>query len=44
MLTLNEALTLANGTVPHQRRGVVEQDEIDLVGAQALAASPARSS
>ncbi len=34
MVALNEALTIANGAVPHQRRSVVKHDEIDLVGTQ----------
>lgn len=34
MVPLNEALALANCTVPHERRSMVEQNEIDLVGAQ----------
>ncbi len=34
MVALDEALTLANGTVPHQWGGVVEHDKIDLFGTQ----------
>jgi hypothetical protein len=34
LVALDETLTLANCAVPHQRRGVVQHDDIDLVGPQ----------
>jgi hypothetical protein len=34
MVALDETLAVENGTVTHQRRGIVEQDNINLVGTQ----------
>gem|GEM_PF-4898802 len=34
MVALDQAFAIADGTLPHQRRSVIEQHNIHLVGAQ----------